>query len=251
MPVQCLILAGLGLNCEDETAAAFTACGAHTTLKHVNDLSANPRQLTQFQILVFPGGFSFGDHLGAGIALARKLAKHLQPELQQFSQAEKLILGICNGFQVLLNLGIFSNLHPQAALTENTFPRYTCKTVPLRVTSAKCVWLRGLTNLALPIAHSEGRFLAPPAVLKNLAANEQIALQYRVNPNGSAQNIAGICDPTGRLLGLMPHPERNFWFHQRPDFCWQKEKLLRENKPLPKFSVGQKIFENAVQFFQT
>lgn len=248
--VNCLILAGLGLNCEDETAQAFELCGAKVQLRHVNDLIAAPKQLQQFQIFVIPGGFSFGDQLGAGLALARKLEHKLLPELRKFSQAEKLILGICNGFQVLLNLGIFSGFQPEAALLTNAFPRYLCQSVSLRVTSKQCVWLKNLTNLDLPLASGEGRFYAPPQVLQKIQRQHQIALQYVDNPNGSVADIAGICDPTGRILGLMPHPERNFWFHQRPDFCFQKEKFLRLKQSCPQFSIGKKIFENAITFFE-
>ena len=249
MKPKVLILSGHGINCENETAFAFTQAGAQSEIVHVNDLIAGGKKLNDFQILVFPGGFSFGDHLGAGKALATRIAGSLQEQLARFVQSDKLVLGICNGFQVMANLGIFDNFQKRFALVANAKPRYLCTWVDLQLPPSRCVFTKGLKRIALPIAHGEGNFFAREDFLDTLESTDRIACKYLQNPNGSARDIAGICDQSGRVFGLMPHPERALFFHNRPDFFQKKEELQRSGKPVPQLTDSAKIFENAVRYF--
>jgi phosphoribosylformylglycinamidine synthase len=251
MKPKVLVVAGAGLNCENETAVAFKICGAESEIRFFTEIFDRPEILRDFQILVFPGGFSFGDRLGAGRAAAETLRGKIFNELKKFAVAEKLILGICNGFQILANLGVFDGFEQKFALLPNSpKPRYVCRWVDLKVESKKCVFFRGVGNLKLPIAHGEGRFFADENFLENLKTADRVAVKYlNENPNGSAESIAGVCDFTGRICGMMPHPERNFFFHHRPDFFEKKVEFENRGEKVPEFSDGKRIFENAVSFF--
>lgn len=253
---QVFILRAPGTNCDQETAFAFQQAGATTLTRHINELLENPRLLEQSQILCLAGGFSYGDDLGAGRVLAVKLRQHLREVLTQFHADGKLILGICNGFQVLMQLGILlpeQSPEPAATLAWNDRGTFVDRWVDLQVSTDRSVFLRDVTRLYLPIAHAEGKFVPRDStLLQNLDQQGQIALRYAKpdggeaageypwNPNGSIGDVAGICDSTGRVLGLMPHPERFIHFTQHPR--WTRETLPHEGD-------GLLLFQNAVRYF--
>ena len=251
---RALILSGYGLNCEDETCFAFNAAGADAKIMHVNDLIKERSALWHSQILAVPGGFSYGDDTGSGKAYANKLKNHLSDALREFIGAGKLVIGICNGFQILTNLGLLPS-----ALIANDSARYLDRWVDLKITG-RGPWLRGITALSLPIAHGEGKFFADPRTLRALTAERRIAAVYtkgkiceyqnlHPNPNGSIKNIAGVTSEEGRVLGLMPHPERAMFFTQLPHWPYLKERYVRAGKKLPVFGPGFQIFKNAVSYF--
>jgi len=262
-----LILGGYGINCEEETAFAFKMHGAETDIVHINDLIDGLKKMSDYQILAIPGGFSYGDDTGAGKAYANRIANNLQEEILNFVQEDKLAIGICNGFQVVSALGLTPALNNkygvrQTGLMANENNRYTCRWVNLKVKSDKCIWTKGVEKLFVPIAHGEGNFYMPEEALQKLQQNDQVVFtytkedgtpangEYPYNPNGALLDIAGICDESGRILGLMPHPERHLFFHNRPDFTFQKEKFIREGKAIPTEGEGTKIFKNAVEYFK-
>jgi len=253
-PPKIIVLAGYGLNCEEETALAFEIVGGEADIVHVNDLLKKPKMLARYQILAIPGGFSYGDDLGSGRAYANKLNNHLKKPLQEFIKKDKLVIGICNGFQILTNLGLLPGV-----LTFNDNNRYTDRWVDLKIKSDS-PWLNGIKSLSVPIAHGEGKFVAADDSLKNLKKQKQIAGVYykgdicnyqslAPNPNGSAMDIAAITSENGKILGIMPHPERGMLFTQNPMWPLMKEKNLRSNKKLPKYGQGLQIFKNAVNYF--
>jgi phosphoribosylformylglycinamidine synthase subunit PurQ / glutaminase len=254
-----LILRAPGTNCDKETAFAFGRAGAITDLVHVNRLLQSPRLLDQYQVLCLPGGFSYGDDVGAGRILATQIQHHLAEAIEQFKAAGKLILGICNGFQVLIKSGVI--VEPdgqgfQATLTWNDSGRFEDRWVRLGVAGSKCVFLAGIETMYLPVAHAEGKFMARgEEVLRQLDAAGQLVLRYRRlddgraqngqvpypdNPNGSMAATAGICDTTGRVFGLMPHPERHIDPTQHPR--WTRG----EAGPI---GDGLQVFRNAVEYF--
>lgn len=263
-----LVLRTAGTNCDKETAFAFESCGARVELAHINQLKAmaagggRGRPLQNYQILALPGGFSYGDDIGAGKILANELKYKLVDELKDFIDRGKLIIGICNGFQILAKSGFLpgnANLEQEATLTINDSAKFEDRwvylTTDLRLKTqdsrTKCVWTKNLPRLIyLPVAHGEGKFITKDkTVLERLEKNGQIVLQYcnkkgesagyPYNPNGSEKDIAGICDETGRIFGLMPHPERH-------SFGWQHPRWMREG--LKKEGDGLQIFRNGVEY---
>ena len=264
---QVLIMSGYGINSEEESKLAFQRAGAVVEIIHVNDLIAGERKMSDYQIFMIPGGFSYGDDTGAGNAYANRIKHNLGEQLQKYMQQDKLVLGVCNGFQVLVNLGLlpgFASDYTQRkiALMANTSAHVECRWVQIKAVSKKCMWLGGLDTLHVPIAHGEGRFTTDPDTLKQLKANQQIAFQYvtesgelargkfPTNPNGALDDIAGICDERGKVLGLMPHPERSLAFYNEEGWTLKKEELLRSGQELPTVGIGQKLFDNGVQYFQ-
>ncbi|MBI2617237.1 phosphoribosylformylglycinamidine synthase subunit PurQ [Candidatus Gottesmanbacteria bacterium] len=261
-----IVLSGYGLNCEEEARFGFELAGAVSEIVHINDIISKQKKLSSYQILVVPGGFSFGDDLGSGLAFASRMRNHLWEEILSFVRRDKLVLGICNGFQILANLGLLPALDGrfgkrEIALLLNKNARYTVRWVDLKVTNDS-LWLRGITTLSLPIAHGEGKFFASREVLKKLEKKKRIALRYfrgtictaidlSDNPNGSVENIAAVTDPTGKIFGLMPHPDRALYSFQHPLWHRQKEELLRRKVKLPKFGDGYFIFQNAVKYFSS
>lgn len=267
-PKVCVLRAP-GTNCDIETAHAFDLCGAQSTRIHLLKLLENPNQLDEFQILCLPGGFSYGDDVGAGVIFANNLQGQLSDAIGRFLAADKLVLGICNGFQVLLKAGILPGgashwpSHPDqsrdATLTWNTNGKYTSLWVQLGVLASQNVFLKDIDQIELPIAHAEGRIaVSDSSVIDGWKANQQIAMCYReageqktqlqedvldypLNPNGSAYNIAALSDPTGRVLGLMPHPERFLFATQHPQ--WTRLGLEGEG-------AGMQLFRNAVNYFE-
>ena len=274
-----LILRAPGTNCDKETAFAFETAGATTESLHVNRLLESPALFDHFQILCIPGGFSFGDDVAAGQIFAVPMRHHLAGRLADFKAAGKLILGICNGFQVIIKSGILLDDEPPhgppATLTYNDSGKYEDRWVRLGVAGEKCVFLRGIERMYLPVAHGEGKFIARDgAALARLEAAGQLALRYTSlslsaqgaggdhsplpvprspspvprpplpfpdNPNGSMADVAGVCDATGRVLGLMPHPERHLDPTHHPR--WTRG----EAGPV---GDGLQLFTNAVQYFK-
>lgn len=224
MTVRALVLTGYGINCEVEMAHGFRLAGAEPTIAHLADVLDGPVDLHDFHALALPGGFSFGDHLGAGQALANRLRHStFWPELLRFIAEGKLVWGVCNGFQAMVKLGLLPALEGvgsrEVTLVANDSGRFEDRWVRLAADPASpCVFTRGLTTLELPIRHGEGKLVTRPGVLERLEtahlaplryvdAKGQPAEDYPANPNGSPGAIAALCDPTGRLFGLMPHPE--------------------------------------------
>jgi phosphoribosylformylglycinamidine synthase len=248
-----LVLRAPGTNCDRETAFAFQAAGAEPLSQHVNAVLARPRLLDGVEGLVFPGGFSFGDDLGAGTAYGALVRTRLLPRIRRLVDRGGIVLGICNGFQVLVKTGLLPALEgseeQSVALAANVSNRYEDRWVTLEATSDNAFFSRG-DVIACPVAHGEGRFLAKDQpTLDALAAAGQLALRYvdpegvvparyPFNPNGSVNDVAGLTDPTGRVLGLMPHPER----HQFP---WQSP--LFHAGEAPKTPDGMLPFKNAVR----
>lgn len=253
MKPRALILRAPGTNCDNDAAYAFEKAGAASTLVHVNRLLENPQQAADYQILCLPGGFSYGDDIAAGRILGNLIRHHLRDVMEEFKAAGKLILGICNGFQILIKSGMLLPDQPdapQATLTLNDSGKFECRWVNLQVASSKCVMLAGIESMYLPIAHAEGKFVATSTeILESLDVAGQLVLRYQqpgatevaypFNPNGAQRNVAGICDTTGRVFGLMPHPERHIDLTHHPR--WTREQHDRPD--------GLAVFENAVRYF--
>jgi len=253
MKPKVIILSGYGLNCEDETKYAFELAGGQGQIVHINDLIKNKNLLNNFQIMAVPGGFAYGDNTGAGNAFSLKLKNHLWENISKFVKKDSLVIGICNGFQVIVNLGLVPALNNkygerQAALLSNESARYTTGWFDLKIVS-DTPWLYGIKEISLPIAHGEGKFFASGEILKQINKKKFVAIKYVNNPTGTLENIAGITDESKRIFGLMPHPERAMFFTQLPNWPYLKEKYKREGKELPKFGPGLKIFQNAVKYF--
>lgn len=264
-PPNVLVLTGYGINCEEETKFSFQMAGADADIAHINDLLDGHKKLKDYQVLAFPGGFSYGDDTGSGNAFAHRVKNHLWEKVVSFVQGDHLVIGICNGFQIMVRLGLLPALssqygHRQVALTYNTSARYLARWVDLEVPNDS-PWLAGVEKLSLPIAHGEGNFYAPGEVLQELEEKGLIALKYAAgemcayqnlepNPNGSLKDIAGITDESGRLLGMMPHPERAVCFTQLPHWPWLRAKYTRQGQKIPEHGPGLKIFENAVKYFE-
>jgi phosphoribosylformylglycinamidine synthase len=252
-----LILRTAGVNCDGETAFAFELAGADTESVHINRLLEDASILDRFQILAFPGGFSYGDDIAAGRILANQIGHHLKSAIQQFVDAGKPVIGICNGFQVLVKTDFLpgplaGKTGQTATLTNNDGGRFIDRWVYLQPKKSRCIWTAGLGPIELPIAHGEGKFIpVNEAVRAALWENQQVALVYAKadgspaggiapeNPNGSTDDIAGVCDGTGLVFGLMPHPERHVDATQH--FAWTSR------KPLASEGQGLKIFRNAVE----
>lgn len=289
MTANALVLAGYGLNCEEETLHAFKHVGLSGEIIHINDLTETPSKLDNAQILVVPGGFSYGDDTGSGNAFAQKMRLSLWEELLKFIERDTLTLGICNGCQILANLGLIPNAdgNRTVAVTYNENARYQCRWVEITVNKENTSpWLQGLGQMHIPVAHGEGRFMMDEEVLAMV--KDQIAFQYIKplpssrtaqpegspsiqgdpssqapqdddfelaqgqfphNPNGSVQDIAAMTDKTGRILAMMPHPERGMFTWQRDDYDALKDAAQRTGQPLPEEADGMALFHNAAQYF--
>lgn len=263
---RALILAGYGLNCDFETKYAFELAGATADRVHLSDLIAKRASLTDYNVIAFTGGFSWGDDHGAGVLLAQRFRVHLGADIVRFVKDGGLVIGICNGFQALVNLGLLPAVgrdytKRDVALIANDCGNFQDRWVNLRVNPASpCVFTKDIDTVALPVRHGEGKLFAEPEMLEKLAANNQVALTYCKedgspaegsfpdNPNGSLFDIAGISDPTGRVFGLMPHPEAHLHFTNHPGWAKEKELLKRAGKSLPVSGEGLKFFLNAVDY---
>ena len=252
MKPNVLILRAPGTNCDMETAYAFELAGATTQRVHINRLLENPALADEFQILCLPGGFSYGDDIAAGRVLANQVRHHLSDAMHRFRDAGKLILGICNGFQILIKSGILLTDDEQGApatLAWNRSGVYTDRWVNLTVTGDKCVFLRNVKSMYLPIAHAEGKFIGRnDAVVDQLEHDGRLVLKYRhdENPNGAMRDVAGICDETGRVFGLMPHPERHIDRTQHPR--WTRDNRVYTDDPATA-GDGIAVFKNAIEYF--
>ena len=250
MKPKVLILRSAGTNCDRETEFAFRLAGAKTFRLHINVVKERFKDLDEFQIICIPGGFSYGDDLGAGKIFSLELLLWLKESLRKFLDKGGIILGICNGFQVLVKMGILPDLdfRQKVTLTFNDSLRFEARWVYLKVSDSenKDFWFKDLPQVfMLPVAHSEGKFFASQEVLERIEKNNLVALRYTDekgnvagyphNPNGSLNNIAGIWNKDGNVLGLMPHPERFIFKHHYP--FWK-------DKDIPPF--GLKIFKNLV-----
>ena len=267
--VQALVLTGFGLNCDLETAYAFELAGAVATRVHINSLISGEHALKGYDILVFDGGFSWGDDHGAGVLEAVRLKSNIGKALLEFIEEGKLILGICNGFQALVNLGLLPGFdgdynRREVALTFNDCGNFRDDWVPLLGNpDSPCVFTKGIGQIELPVRHGEGKFYASPEVINRLIDNGQVVFQYATpqwnaaqgqfpfNPNGSVYDIAGICDPTGRIFGLMPHPEAfNHWTNH-PDWARSNESLKRQGRsPSSELTPGVQILKNGVDYIK-
>ncbi len=264
---QVLVLTGYGINCDEEVRYSFERSGAAARIVHINDIIEKPAMLADFQAVAFPGGFSYGDDTGSGKALASRIRSNLSEEFAAFAARDTLMLGICNGFQVMVALGLVPSLSGamkkvEVALEYNATSRYECRWVDLAIEKdSPCVFTRGIERLHIPVAHGEGNFYAAPSTLAEIERGRLVAMRYTMpdgsaakgefpfNPNGSLADIAAVCDPTGRRMGMMPHPERNIAFTNREDWTLLREKLRREGKEIPEEGEGLVIFRNAMKYF--
>ena len=270
--VNALVLTGFGLNCDYETAHVLTLAGANAQRVHLNDLIGtrlNPvqKKLADYQILVFGGGFAWGDDHGGGVILATRLKRHLKDQITLFLEKGGLVLGICNGFQTLVNLGLLPgypqiNFARQVALTYSDCGNFQDRWVEILINQASpCVFTKNIETMQLPIRHGEGKLMAPEAIVKQMLKNNLHCVLYGngkgkpaqgkfpANPNGSLYDIAGICDPSGRIFGLMPHPEAFYRQSQHPDFTLRRELAARRNQEIKgeDWADGMQIFVNAVR----
>lgn len=259
-----LVLRAPGTNCDEETAYAFDIAGATSERVHVNRLIENPALQDRYQILCVPGGFSYGDDIAAGRILASRLNRHLADMVDSFvhGKGDRLVLGICNGMQVLMRLGVLTEDVSQdqvpATLTWNDHGRFEDRWVHLAVDETPCVFLKDIQRMYLPMAHAEGKFVAAnSSVTDQLRQQGRLALRYSAsesgnvqdeilsfpaNPNGADANVAGVCDASGRVFGLMPHPERHIDPTQHPYWTRRAEQ--------PAEGDGLAMFRNAVSWFQ-
>lgn len=259
--IPVLIITGYGLNCEAESKAAWEMAGAQPDLVHFSDLLDQPTRLREYAALMFIGGFSYGDHMTSGHVFALRTKHRLSGEMETFIHQGKLILGVCNGFQIMVKLGLLPGLDREyftqkLSIMQNDCGTFQDRWTPLRFESASpCVFTQGLTHMPLPVRHGEGKvFTLDKNLLKRLETLGCIPCRYADpdsgeptqefphNPNGSLNAIAGLCDPTGRIFGLMPHPEAYLYPENHPH--WELQKL---NGALPEHGLGVLLFRNAVE----
>ena len=270
---EVLIITGDGLNCEQETAYAFELAGLNPNLVHFTDLLDGDKSLSDYQILAFIGGFSNGDHLGAGTVQAARFKHKLGEDLSRFIQKRKPIIGICNGFQTIVKMGILPGRVPgfigdsgtdswtrTATIMTNDSGKFEDRWVYLRLNpDSPCIWTNGIEKLFLPVRHGEGKFfMNEPDLISRLFMKAQVVAQYTdsrysrpvmdypLNPNGSLEAIAGICDETGAIFGLMPHPEAYLFPYNHPS--WTRD--TAPGKDLPPEGQGGAVFRNAADYLK-
>lgn len=256
MKVKILILTGYGINAEKELAWAFDLAGGETKIIHLEDLISNVAILKDYRILAFPGGFSFGDHIASGKIFGNKIKYTIFSELTKFIDGDKLVIGICNGFQVITKFGLVPNTEGKfeqtASLIGNDSGHFENRWIWVKNLNKNSIWLKDIDNLYLPVRHGEGKFIVKnDAILDEIKKNGQIALQfynpdsnkaeYPYNPNGSIMDIAGITNKKGNVFGLMPHPEAYIFPQNNPN--WSEDSVT-------KGTMGLKIFQNGVDYFK-
>jgi len=255
MALRALVLYGYGINCENESKYAIEKSGGAAEIVHLNRLLEEPKMLENYNMLMIPGGFSFGDDLGSGKIFGNKMKFRLRENLEQFIKEGKLVLGICNGFQIIAKMGLLPvpDFQQRVSLTTNDSGHYEDRWVILKVNQkSPCVFTKGMDYLLVPVRHGEGKFVPKDeATMSELKRNDQVTVQYvdesghlagfPYNPNGSIENVAGICDRSGRIFGMMPHPEA----FNIPENCplWVKGNI--------KEPMGLRIFKNAVEYFRS
>ncbi len=269
--VKSLIITGYGINCEEELAAAYNLAGAESQIVHLNDIFLERFSIDDFDILNFPGGFSFGDDLGSGKVLANKMkykkmssGKLFLDELKDFIDSGKYILGVCNGFQFLVKMGLLPNIsgdmEQEVTLTRNDSSKFEDRWVWCKVNpNSNTPFLKGIDQFAVPVRHGEGKLIIRDEKVKaNIVENNlnclaycteagELTAEYPQNPNGSDLNCAGLTDKTGQILGLMPHPEAYLSLYNHPN--WGQ--LKRENPEISEDGEGLKIFRNIVEHIET
>ena len=261
---KAIIMSGYGINSEMETQEAFRRAGMSSDIVHINDLIAGRKKLSDYRLLIFPGGFSYGDDTGAGNAYANRVRNNLWEDVENFLDDDTLVLGICNGFQILANLGLVpafdKKYEREIALMPNRKGVLECRFVTVKPVSDN-LWTQGIEKLSCPISHGEGNFFCQPGTLERLKTKNMITFQYcrddmspangkyPDNPNGSIEDIAGITSEDGKVLGLMPHPERAMDFTNLYDWPYKKERMNREGKKLPQESLNMQFFKNIVDYF--
>ena len=270
--VKALVLTGYGLNCDYETYFSLKMAGADPERIHINDLIECGEKgarvgLDNYHILVLGGGFSWADDHGAGVIMAARLRYNIGEEIEEFIRKGRLIIGICNGFQALVNLGLLPGFDGdyrsrEIALTYNESGNFVDTWVRLKIKEdTVCVFTKGISSIELPVRHGEGKFYAEKGIIDRLIKKNQVVIQYAdkegnpaegrwpFDPNGSLYDIAGICDSTGRIFGLMPHPEAYNHFTNHPDWVMKREELARMGKTIEKEEgEGVAIFRNAVEY---
>lgn len=261
---KAIIMSGYGINSEMETKEALLRAGMDSDIVHINDLIDGCKKLSAYRLLVFPGGFSYGDDTGAGNAYANRLKNNLHDDLLEFLDGDNLVLGICNGFQILANLGLvpaFDRKYSRdIALMPNRGGRLECRFVTIKPVD-KNIWTHGISKLWCPVSHGEGNLSCSPETLQRIKKNRQIAFtycredltpaggEYPYNPNGSVEDIAGITSADGKVLGMMPHPERAIEFTNLYSWPLLKEQMRRNGEKIPEESVNMTIFRNIVDYF--
>lgn len=265
IPEKALIMSGYGINSEMETREALLRAGMDAEIVHINDLIAGKMRLGNYRLLVFPGGFSYGDDTGAGNAYANRVKNNLWDDLLEFLDGDNLVLGICNGFQILSNLGLvpaFDRSYARdVALMPNQSGRLECRFVTIRPVS-DTIWTHGIVKLWCPVSHGEGNLSCSSETLQKLKKNRQISFtycrddlspaggEYPFNPNGSVEDIAGLTSKDGKVLGMMPHPERAMEFTSLYDWPLLKEQMRRAGERIPAESLNMAIFRNIVRYFE-
>ncbi|NYZ73904.1 phosphoribosylformylglycinamidine synthase I [Candidatus Micrarchaeota archaeon] len=254
MSLKALLLYGYGINCENESKYAIEKSGGKADILHLNKVLENSKLLEDYNMLMIPGGFSFGDDLGSGKVFGNKMRFRLREPLERFVKADKLVLGICNGFQVMVKMGLLPepDFSQKVSLTGNDSGHFEDRWVILKTNAASpCVFSKGLEYIRMPVRHGEGKFIPKDeATLDGLRKNNQIVFQYvdekgglagyPCNPNGSVENIAGICDRTGRIFGMMPHPEAFNIVQNCP--YWVRGTV--------KEAMGLRLFRNAAEYLE-
>ncbi len=258
-----IVLRAAGINCDMETEYALELAGAKAERVHINRIIEDKNLLNQYQIVVFPGGFSYGDDVAAGKILANQIVHHLYEPIRKFIDDGKLVLGICNGFQVLVKAGILpgnsTSKQEKVTITYNDSGKFEDRWVYLSPQTDKCIFIEPGRQIYLPVAHAEGKVVTKDQqTLEKLKDEKQIAFkyvdkdgnegEYPVNPNGSVDSIAGLTDSTGRVLGLMPHPERHVRKTQHPH--WSRIRRTKDEGRGTKDGDGMTIFNNAVKFIK-
>ena len=272
--VRACVLTGYGLNCDYETDFSLNLAGAHSERVHINELIPFENNgvtvtLDHYHILVLGGGFSWADDHGAGVIMASKLRYNIGEQIEKFIGEGKLIIGICNGFQALVNLGLLpgfdGDYHSRkVALTYNDSGNFVDRWVTLRAQEdTVCIFTKGISTLELPVRHGEGKFYAKKEIIDRLIEKKQVVIRYAdeqgrpaqgrwpFNPNGSLYDIAGVCDSTGRIFGIMPHPEAYNHYTNHPGWTRKREELARMGKEIEKEEgEGIIIFRNAVEYIR-
>ena len=265
VPEKAIIMSGFGINSEMETQEVLARAGMASDIVHINDLIDGRFSLQDYRLLVFPGGFSYGDDTGAGNAYANRVRNNLWRDLEEFLAGDNLVLGICNGFQILANLGLVPafdrKYRRDIALMPNRKGVLECRFVTLKP-AADNLWTKGIERLYCPVSHGEGNFSCSKETLDRIRRRKMIAFtycredlspargEYPYNPNGSLEDIAGITSADGKVLGLMPHPERAMEFYNLYDWPVRREQMKRAGVPVPTESLNMQFFRNVVEYFR-